>query len=46
MTLIFWHGLTIEEAAQVSGLRVGTARTHYARAKQRLRIELGARRQP
>jgi RNA polymerase sigma-70 factor (ECF subfamily) len=40
LTLMFWHGLSIEEAAQVSGLRVGTARTHYARAKERLRIEL------
>ena len=46
LTLIFWHGLTLEEAAQVSGLRIGTARTHYARAKQRLRAELAPRRTP
>jgi RNA polymerase sigma-70 factor (ECF subfamily) len=46
VTLIFWHGLTIEEAAGVSGLRVGTARTHYARAKQRLRAEIGSGRTP
>src|SRR5262245_42641734 len=46
VTLIFWHGLTIEEAAQVSGVRIGTARTHYARAKQRLRAELDSGRTP
>ncbi len=41
VTLMFWHGLSVEEAAEVCGLRVGTARTHYARAKARLRTELG-----
>ena len=46
LTLMFWHGLSIEEAAQVSGLRLGTARTHYARAKERLRIELADGRKP
>ena len=36
-------GLTIEEAAAVLGLPVGTARTHYQRGKSRLRRLLGDR---
>jgi RNA polymerase sigma factor (sigma-70 family) len=35
--LVFYGELTIEQAAHTLGIALGTARTHYARGKQRLR---------
>ncbi|MEZ4586941.1 MAG: RNA polymerase sigma factor [Gemmatimonadales bacterium] len=39
--LVFYQDLTIEAAAEVLGMPVGTARTHYQRGKDRLRKRLG-----
>jgi RNA polymerase sigma-70 factor, ECF subfamily len=36
LDLVFFHGLTIEEAALVMGVALGTARVHYQRGKRRL----------
>ena len=40
MSLVFYHGMTLEGAAEVMGVTVGSARTHYARGKERLKTML------
>ena len=37
LKLVFYHDLTVEEAAGVQRVSLGTARQHYARGKRHLR---------
>ena len=39
--LVFFHEMTVEQAAQVMGVALGTARAHYHRGKLRLLELLG-----
>ena len=41
LQLVFYHEMTIEEAALVLGISLGSARTHYTRGKKNLAGRLG-----
>ena len=45
LQLVFYHDMTIEEAAKIMRVSLGAARTHYERGKKSLARKLQARRE-
>jgi RNA polymerase sigma-70 factor (ECF subfamily) len=37
LLMVFYHGMTLEQSAEVLQLHIGTIRTHYDRGKKRLK---------
>ncbi|OJX93967.1 MAG: hypothetical protein BGO96_00155 [Micrococcales bacterium 73-15] len=42
VALVHWDGFSLTEAAEIAGIRASTARSHYARARERLAELLAA----
>ncbi len=38
LLLAFYHDMTLQQVADVTGLHIGTVRTHYSRGKEALRL--------